>query len=54
MYHLARRETDRDGMAQAAQEVATLTENIRLSAHRNRCAAPLIAAGMQQVRGARI
>lgn len=55
MYHLARRERDADGMAQAAQEVATLTENIRQASHRNRWgAAPLIPAGVRQVRGARV
>lgn len=55
MYHLARRERDADGMAQAAQEVATLTDTIRRSALQARWgAAPLTPRGMGQVRGARI
>jgi len=50
MYHLARRERDQAGMAQAAQEVATLTENINRAAQDNRWgAAPLIATGIRQV-----
>lgn len=55
LYHLARRERDSDGMAQAAQEVLTLTNAIREASARNRWgAAPLIPAGTRQVRGARI
>lgn len=55
MYHLARRERDSDGMAQAAQEVAALTQTIREQSQRERWgAAPLTPAGMRQVRGARI
>lgn len=55
MYHLARRERDSDGMAQAAQEVIQLTEAIRQAGQRNRWgAAPMVPAGVRQVRGARI
>lgn len=50
MYHLARRERDSDGMAQAAQEVASLTDAIRNAAQRNRWgAAPLTPTGIAQV-----
>lgn len=54
MYHLARRERDSDGMAQAAQEVQALTaaiKNASLSARWG--AAPLVPNGIRQVRGAR-
>lgn len=55
MYHLARRERDSDGMAQAAQEVAMLTATIREQSQRERWgAAPLTPAGIGQVRGVRI
>lgn len=55
MYHLARRERDADGMAQAAQEVSTLTESIKNAALRARWgAAPLTPRGMGQVRGVRV
>lgn len=55
MYHLARRERDSDGMAQAAQEVSALTNAIREAAGRNRWgAAPLTPAGIRQVCGARV
>jgi hypothetical protein len=55
MYHLARRERDSDGMAQAAQEVAALTAAIQGAAARNRWgAAPLSPAGIRQVPGARV
>jgi len=55
MFHLARRERDSDGMAQAAQEVAALTAAIQQAAARNRWgAAPLTPAGIRQVCGARI
>lgn len=50
LYHLARRERDADGMAQAAQEVATLTESIKQNAIATRWgAAPLIPTGFRQV-----
>lgn len=52
MYHLARRERDSDGMAQAAQEVSALTDAIRQQAQRNRWgAAPLTPSGVAQVYG---
>lgn len=55
LYHLARRERDADGMAQAAQEVATLTESIKQNAIATRWgAAPLIPTGFRQMGGARI
>jgi len=55
LYHLARRERDEAGMAQAAQEVATLTEAIKVAAISQRWgAAPLIPTGIRQSRGARI
>lgn len=55
MYHLARRERDSDGMAQAAQEVAALTAAIRDQSQRNRWgAAPLTPSGLRQVRGVRV
>lgn len=55
MYHLARRERDADGMAQAGQEVSALLDAIKLSASRNRWgAAPLTPVGVRQVRGARV
>lgn len=50
MYHLARRERDAEGQAQAAQEVAALTDAIRTDALKRRWgAAPLVARGVQQV-----
>lgn len=55
MYHLARRERDSDGMAQAAQEVAALTQTIREQSQRERWgAAPLTPAGIQQVGRVRV
>lgn len=52
MYHLARRERDSDGMAQAAQEVAALTAAIKDQAQRNRWgAAPLTPVGVRQSYG---
>lgn len=55
MYHLARRERDADGMAQAAQEVVALTDAIRGAANRSRWgSAPLTPAGVRQMRGPRI
>ena len=55
MYHLARRERDADGMAQAAQEVVALTAAIKQSANNARWgSAPLTPAGVRQVRGPRI
>lgn len=55
MYHLARRERDSDGMAQAGQEVQALTAAIKDAALRSRWgAAPLVPAGFGQVRGARV
>lgn len=52
MYHLARRERDSDGMAQAAQEVSALTEAIKQQAQRNRWgAAPLTPVGVRQTHG---
>jgi hypothetical protein len=55
LYHLARRERDEAGMAQAAQEVSTLTAGIRDESLRARWgSAPLTPAGVRQVRGARI
>ena len=54
MYHLARRERDQDGMAQAAQEVSTLLASINTAGQRNRWGAgPLVPMGLRQVRGAR-
>lgn len=50
MYHLARRERDADGMAQAAQEVATLIDSIKQAALAARWgSAPLTPRGVQQV-----
>lgn len=50
MYHLARRERDQDGMAQAAQEVQALTAAIKSAAMSARWgAAPLTPRGLQQV-----
>lgn len=55
LYHLARRERDEKGEERAAQEVQVLTANINRAAQDNRWgAAPLVAAGIRQVRGARI
>ena len=55
LYHLARRERDADGMAQAAQEVATLTETIKQNAISTRWgAAPLTPTGLRQVGGSRV
>lgn len=55
LYHLARRERDADGMAQAAQEVATLTDSIQRNANSTRWgAAPLIPTGLRQMGYARI
>lgn len=55
MYHLARRERDSDGMAQAAQEVTTLLDAVRQSSNRARWgAAPITPMGIRQVRGPRI
>lgn len=55
LYHLARRERDEAGMAQAAQEVSTLMGSIQSAAQKARWgSAPLITRGIQQVRGARM
>jgi hypothetical protein len=55
LYHLARRERDADGAAQAAQEVGSLIESIRTNANATRWgAAPLIPTGLRQVGGSRI
>lgn len=55
MFHLARRERDAEGAAQAAQEVLQLTADINRSAQRNRWgAAPLTPTGLVQVNGARM
>ena len=54
LYHLARRERDEAGMAQAAQEVSTLMGSIQSAAQKARWgSAPLVTRGIQQVRGAR-
>lgn len=54
LYHLARRERDEAGMAQAAQEVSTLLGSIQTAAQKARWgSAPLVTRGIQQVRGAR-
>jgi len=50
LYHLARRERDADGMAQAAQEVSALTDAIKTAAIKARWgSAPLTPRGMGQV-----
>jgi len=50
LYHLARRERDADGMAQAAQEVSALTDAIKRAALQARWgSAPLTPRGIQQV-----
>lgn len=50
MYHLARRERDAEGAAQAAAEVQTLTETIKQAAMSARWgAAPLAPRGLSQV-----
>lgn len=50
MYHLARRERDAEGQAQAAQEVSALTDAIRTAALSARWgSAPLTPRGVQQV-----
>ena len=55
LYHLARRERDEAGMAQAAQEVSTLMGSIQSAAQKARWgSAPLVTRGIQQVRGARM
>lgn len=55
LYHLARRERDEAGMAQAAQEVSTLLGSIQSAAQKARWgSAPLVTRGIQQVRGARM
>ena len=52
MYHLARRERDSDGMAQAAQEVSALTGEINKAAQNARWgSAPLTPRGVSQVSG---
>lgn len=54
LYHLARRERDADGMAQAAQEVSALLASINNAGQRNRWGAgPLVPMGVRQVCGAR-
>jgi len=54
LYHLARRERDEAGMAQAANEVSTLMGSIQSAAQKARWgSAPLVTRGIQQVRGAR-
>lgn len=54
MYHLARRERDADGLAQAAQEVSDIVASINLAGNKSRWgAAPLTPMGIGQVRGAR-
>lgn len=54
LYHLARRERDEAGMAQAAQEVSTLMGSIQSAAQKARWgSAPLVTRGIAQVRGAR-
>lgn len=54
LYHLARRERDEAGMAQAAQEVSTLMGSIQGAAQKARWgSAPLVTRGIAQVRGAR-
>lgn len=54
MYHLARRERDADGAAQAGQEVSALIDSINSANARARWGAgPLIPTGQAQVRGAR-
>jgi len=54
LYHLARRERDESGMAQAAQEVSTLMGSIQSAAQKARWgSAPLVTRGISQVRGAR-
>lgn len=54
LFHLARRERDAEGAAQAGQEVMALMQSINRSTQAARWgAAPLIPAGVQQVRGAR-
>lgn len=55
LYHLARRERDEAGMAQAAQEVSTLMGSIQSAAQKARWgSAPLVTRGISQVRGARM
>jgi hypothetical protein len=54
LYHLARRERDEAGQAQAAREVETLLGSIQSAAQKARWgSAPLVTRGIQQVRGAR-
>ena len=54
MYYLAVRERDNDGMAVALSQVETLIDSIKGAMQRNRWgSAPLVPAGLQQVRGAR-
>lgn len=54
LYHIARRERDSDGQAQAGGEMQTILEAIQESANKARWGAgPLIPQGMTQVYGAR-
>jgi len=55
LYHLARRERDEAGMAQAEQEVSALMGSIQSAAQKARWgSAPLVTRGISQVRGARM
>ena len=55
MYHMARRERDADGQAQAAQEVGDIISSVNAAGSRARWgAAPLSPGGIGQVRGATI
>lgn len=55
MFHLAGRERDTAAQAERAQEMLTLIDRVNGAAQRMRWgAAPLMSAGLRQVRGARI
>lgn len=55
MYHLARRERDSDGQAQAVNELSEIIDAINVAGQAARWGAgPLVPQGMRQVRGPRV